>query len=176
MHIQAQTLRQAATSGLDQLIAFDADDRALGPADRLKRALSCRLGSALLRDLRCECEEDRRIIFELTTARHDGIATFADLLHHPKPPLELLLAAKEYAKLSFRERGSPLLPEVAVLVYYGTISAALVKLATRISSLSDDELRGGLNEGIRQPWVDARTRALFFEALAVLRRGRVWRA
>jgi hypothetical protein len=175
VHIEA-TERCAATSGLDDLIAFDADDRAVGPADRLRRSLSCRLASVLLRDLRCECSEDRHVIFELTTARHDGILTFADLFHHPSPPLDLLAAAKDYAKLCFYARHSPLLPEVALLVYYASIASALVRLAARISTLTDEELRTGWNEALRQPWLDPRTRQLFTDALATLRAGRAWRA
>ena len=176
MHFTADNSHQTASGGLDHLIAFDANDRVLGPADRLQRALSCRIASALLRDLRCECEDDRQIIFILTTARHEGIATFADLLHHPAPPLELLIAAKDYAKLSFGQPTTPLLPEVAVLIYYGAIAAALVKRRTRITTLTDDELRTGLNDAIRQPWLDDRTKGLFIEALSILRTGRIWRS
>ncbi|MCY2950638.1 MAG: hypothetical protein NTU53_01515 [Planctomycetota bacterium] len=125
---------------LTQLIAFDADGRAICPADALRQHL-----------------------------RHD-------LLHHPNPPIDLLRRTKDFAKLNYADPHSPLAPEICLLLYYGCIAAALLRLNQLITHLPDDDLRNGLNWTLRQPWLDQETRTLFHDALAHLRsRRHLWR-
>lgn len=147
--------RHNLSDSLNRLIAFDAQGRALWPADELKSLLAQQLQSNLP-DL----------------APGADPLTLADLLHHPQPPLDLLRRVKDFAKFNRFDAASPLPPEVALLLYYGTIAVALIRLNQRITHLSDEDLRDGLAWVLRQPWVDERTLCLFRDGLDHLRAGR----
>lgn len=91
--------------------------------------------------------------------------SFADLFQHPSPPLELLTLIKDFAKANRDQPGSALPPEIAAALYYASIAAALVRLDRRISSLSDIDLRRGLQLTCQQGWLDLATREMLACAL-----------
>ncbi len=92
------------------------------------------------------------------------LTTFGELLADPRPPLGLLQATKRFAK-SHREHGSSLLPpQVATVLYYASIAAALVRCERRISDLSDAKLREGFDWCIARDWVGDGIRELLVEA------------
>jgi hypothetical protein len=165
--LYAQSIQPDHTAALAAIIAFDSDGRAIWPAQQLRAALHRQLVSTL---------SERQQLEDAGQSAHPPIETLGQLLHHPRPPMKLLWLAKEHAKLSREDPHSPLPPEVALLLYYGSIAAALLRHGQRISRLSDDDLRGGFNWSARQEWVDEPTRLLFLEAMAMLRSGWVrWR-
>jgi hypothetical protein len=97
-----------------------------------------------------------------------AIRSFADLLHHPNPPLELLELMKQFAK-AHRAHPDSLLPEaIASIFYYASILAARLRCGRRISRLDTAELCRGLRWAVRRPWLDDATRGLFREGLRVL--------
>ena len=93
------------------------------------------------------------------------LKSFADLFHHPAPPLELLQLTKDFAKANLDHPESTLPNEVAAALYYISIAAALVRLDTRISRLPDADLLRGLRWTIDQPWLDDQTRLLLHQAV-----------
>ena len=104
----------------------------------------------------------------LSEAQGLVLKSFAELFHHPAPPLELLQLTKDFAKLNLDHPESCLPPEIAAALYYVGIATALVRLDQRISQLSDADLRRGLSWVRDQTWVDADTRELLGRALAKL--------
>ena len=94
------------------------------------------------------------------------LKSFSDLFHHPAPPVELLEAVKDFAKANLDHPESGLPGEIATVLYYTSIAAALVHLNSRISQLSDSELRRGLTWATGEIWLDPRTKALLSEALS----------
>jgi hypothetical protein len=96
--------------------------------------------------------------------------SFADLLRHPSPPLGLLELVKDFAKANADHPENGLPKEIAAVLYYGCIAAALVRLMARISTLSDAELGRGLRWAVEQPWVDEETKQLLARALAGMTR------
>ena len=93
------------------------------------------------------------------------LKSFADLFHHPAPPLELLELVKDFAKANLDHSESGLPGEIAAALYYTSIAAALVRLDTRISQLPDADLQRGLRWTMEQAWLDETTRELLAEAL-----------
>jgi hypothetical protein len=93
-----------------------------------------------------------------------SLKTFADLLHHESPPLDLLKRTKEFAK-SCRADPDLLPPEVATLLYYAAIVVARLRHDQRITELDDEKLRKGVEWAIEQAWLDQPTRTLFREGL-----------
>jgi hypothetical protein len=83
--------------------------------------------------------------------------SFADLLRHAEPPLELLELVKDFAKCNASHPENGLPKDIAAAIYYACIAAALVRLKARISKLSDADLARGLRWAGQQPWLDRET-------------------
>lgn len=96
------------------------------------------------------------------------LKSFGDLLAHPNPPAELLKAVKDFAKACRLSPHSPVPREVASVLYFASIAAAMVRCRRRITGLSNEALSGGLRWTMTRPWLDAPTRALAEEALNLL--------
>jgi hypothetical protein len=98
--------------------------------------------------------------------------TLGDLLAHPAPPMQLLIWAKDWAKVQ-RDRQDVDVPvQVALALYYAVIAAADLRAGQRITSMDDERLSGGHDWAFKQPWLDEATRKLFGAALAKLRPGK----
>jgi len=96
------------------------------------------------------------------------VRSFADLLFHPNPPVELLELTKRFAKACRAHPQGPLPHEIATLLYYASIVVAMLRCGTRITSLGDDSLRRGVGWLLEQPWLEERTRSLLNEGLKFL--------
>lgn len=101
---------------------------------------------------------------KLSEAQGLLLKSFADLLHHPLPPVELLELVKDFAKANLDHPESGLPPEIASALYYSSIAAALVRVNERISQLPDADLIRGLRWTANQPWLDERTKKLVTQA------------
>lgn len=94
------------------------------------------------------------------------IRTFGDLFSRPEPPIQLLYLTKKFAKQHLKHPESPLPPEIATVLYYGSIVAALVRWDRHITWLTDEELSAGLDLVLAQPWLTEDLRVLFRTARA----------
>ncbi len=105
-----------------------------------------------------------------TLAEAQGLVlkSFGDLLLHPNPPVELLKITKDFAKACRLSPHSPMPHDVASVLYFASIAAALVRCRTRISGLGKTELLRGFQWVLEKNWVDAPTRALVDEAFRLL--------
>ena len=101
------------------------------------------------------------------SASCDGspLVTFGDLLRHPEPPLVLVEAAKRFARKNANKDSSALPTEIATVLYFATIAAALLHHGERITRSGDDVLRYGFQLTLERPWLDETTRSLVTEAL-----------
>jgi hypothetical protein len=89
------------------------------------------------------------------------LRTFSDALRHKHPPLELLELIHRFAKNCRQNADGPVPQEIATVLYFASIVAALVRCGRRITALDDDALRRSVDWALQQPWLDADTRALF---------------
>ena len=96
------------------------------------------------------------------------LKSFGDLFHHPAPPVELLEVIKDFAKANLDHPESGLPDEIATTLYYTSIATALVRLGERITQLPDADLQRGLRWAMAQPWLDAATKELLGQALALV--------
>jgi hypothetical protein len=104
----------------------------------------------------------------VAAARGLLLRSFADLLRHPNPPVELLVLVKQFAKSISQHPDSPLPRQVANVLYYLSLSAARVRCGRRITELDDASFRQGLGWCLEQPWVVGPERELLCEGLARL--------
>jgi hypothetical protein len=82
--------------------------------------------------------------------------------------VELLKITKDFAKACRLSPHSPLPREVASVLYFACIAAAMVRCRRRISGLTNDALTDGLHWVLARPWLDAPTRALVEESLQLV--------
>jgi hypothetical protein len=115
---------------------------------------------------------DRGIAAQIRTlAEAEGLVvkSLADLFLHPHPPLELLRLTKDFAKTHQMHPESSLPEEVAQILYYASIAAALARHEMRISQLDNQQLREGFAWASQQAWNDQRLCPLFTEATGRLK-------
>jgi len=109
-----------------------------------------------------------QVAHEIRQARPapDPLMTMHDLLHHQKPPLELLRLVKRFAKSCRNDPENPLPGEIVMLLYYASIGMAMMRLGEQISGLPRGALRRGLRWVSSQGWVDDEMRTLLRQAMA----------
>ncbi|HEV8291073.1 MAG TPA: hypothetical protein VGP94_04095 [Tepidisphaeraceae bacterium] len=146
------------SDALSELIAFDAQGRAIWPAKQLEMMLQQPLA-------------DFEILLQIQTP----IGSVRELLEHANPPIDLLMAVKELSKRHRKDQRSNLPPEMALLLYYGSIAAAMVRCGQKISKLRDDDLRNGFTWAIKEQWVPEKVCELFRQALSKLSGAQKWR-
>ena len=108
-------------------------------------------------------EEASQRVRALSSVRGPQIRSFGDLLHHPHPPIELLELTKQFAKDCRKRPDGPLPGEIATVLYYASIVAAITKCGRRISKLDHQSLRYALDWALEQAWLDEKTRELLRE-------------
>jgi len=99
------------------------------------------------------------------------LMTFADVLHNSDPLLQLLRLIKEFAKGHLADSHSLLPKEIASILYFTAIAAALVRNGQRITSRPDQVIAEGIRWTLSLSWIDERTRAVLQEAADKLQAG-----
>ena len=143
------------SDALSELIAFDAQGRAIWPAKELAAKLE---------------EPLNKFGGELNCSKE--IQTVRELLEHPNPPIELLIRVKDLSKRRPRDLFPP---EMALLLYYGSIAAGMVRCGKRITKLRDEDLRNGFSWAVKEQWVPEKICELFRQAMSQLSSGQKWR-
>jgi len=155
-------------SCLADLLGRASDDAPRWLGDDLADIISHQLRAPLLFDL-------HRIQPEAPTADPLGrpggpeIHTLGELFTHTCPPLELLRLTKNFAKTCDLTPDFALPSEVASVLYFAAIAAALVRLGERITALDDRGIADGINWALSQSWIDSTLRSLFELAIDRLR-------
>ena len=93
------------------------------------------------------------------------IVTFADLLKHDQPPLELLHAMRRMARRSAKETSGAIPDEIASVLYFAAIAVARVRLGERISRSDDNVLRYGFEIMMRRAWIGKDLTEVFGQSL-----------
>ena len=91
--------------------------------------------------------------------------TLAALFSSMDPPLDLLSAVKHGARRATRGDNGSLPKDIASLVYFAAIAAALVRCGQRISKLDPDLLCQGAQMMLDRPWIGEPFRPLFEEVV-----------
>mgnify|MGYP005834860563 FL=1 len=165
-----ETVRSQAES-LTHLMDPEKLSRRFWQPEELGEILAHQLRARLKTDLPNLPELSPRPIEDSEAEAAGGAAlprTFGELLAHPRPPVEWLEAVKQFAK-TLRAGGGAVLPEeIATVIYFAAIAAALARLGRRITSMDDASLRYSLDWALGQPWLDPATRALLEEGRRLL--------
>jgi hypothetical protein len=145
---------------LAELMASGWENARLWRPDELAAILRHQMSAPMLVDLGSFDAATATRLKALSEGQGLLLKSFADLFHHPVPPLELLQLVKNFAKANIDHPDSGLPGEVVSALYYSSIAAALVHLDKRISQLSDADLLLGFSWLQEQPWLDSKTKVL----------------
>ena len=161
-------LNQSISSGLGKLMSLSGSNAGAWSNEDLASILSHQLRVPLAVDLtQVDAPEPARRELAARIARNPD-ETFAAVLFSPNPPLEILSTIKDFAKLLRSGPDAPIPAEVATMIYYAAIAAALAQKNHRLSELGDAELRKGLDWARGRKWIDATMRELLDTACARL--------
>jgi hypothetical protein len=158
-----------------ELAALMSTSEASGPlwrADELAALFRHQMSAPMLMDLGSFDARTADQLKTLAGAQGLLLSSFADLFNHSTPPVQLLQLVKDFAKANMDHPESGLPREIATVLYYASIAAALLRLDTRISQLPDADLRRGFSWTQEQKWLDEKTKALVADALKKLSGGK----
>jgi hypothetical protein len=143
-----------------QMMDVDEGDQGLWNRDELEAMFRHQLAAPLEFDFGLLGPSSVRQLESLRSVEDPPIHSFADLLNHPRPPIELLKITKEFAK-SCRSRSDCRLPdEIATMLYVLSILVAMTRCSQRISKLDDQYLDHMADWAREQSWIDDATRSL----------------
>jgi hypothetical protein len=128
------------------------------PEPEMAAMLAHQLAAPISADLKLSAEQIR----EATQ-----FGTIGDLLDHAAPPVWLLEETKQFAKRN-RAHGDPSVRQISTVLYYDAIAAALLRCKSRITDLTDDQLREGFTWAKQQSWLDTKSRQRIEAAAASL--------
>jgi hypothetical protein len=164
----AVALSLSGPEPLAALLAAGEAPAGLWRPDEMAAIFEHQMAAPLVVDLRGLAPPVARRLEALAGGQGAPAQSFADLLRQQNPPLELLELVKDFAKTNADHPENGLPREIAAVLYYACIAAALLRLKARISKLSDADLGRGLRWAVEQPWLDEETRHLLARALAGL--------
>jgi hypothetical protein len=150
---------------LATLMATGEERAKLWRPDELAAMFRHQMSAPMLVDLGTFDPRTATRLRTLSEAQGLLLKSFADLFHHPAPPIELLELIKDFAKANLDHPESGLPDEIATTLYYTSIAAALIRLDAHISQLPDADLQCGLRWTMEQAWLDDKTKELLAKAL-----------
>jgi hypothetical protein len=159
--VKTDPLTKSKNNALASLMGMSGQESAGWSSGELGAILRHQLLAPLEYDLRTIAPGGERSIHDMTAAIISGPRpkSFADLICHPAPPIDLLNLMKDFARTG-RDNGS-LPAEVGTVLYYAAIALALRKQMTRITKLDDAALQKGIEWCLGLPWIDESLRQLF---------------
>jgi len=164
----AGTLSKSRPKSLAAFLAAGQERARLWQPEELGAIFRHQMSAPILVDLSGLDPATAARLQTLSQAQSLLLKSFLDLFLHPVPPIELLTLSKDFAKGNMEQPDSSLPNEVAAVLYYVSIAAALVRLDRRISQLGDAELKRGLEWAKGKAWVEPRLQQLLGEALQKL--------
>lgn len=152
-----------------KLASFLDDDDDIGQRiwseDELGAILKHQMSIPIAVDLSAQKKAVAQQLMALCSGNGMLLKSYEDLFDHENPPIELLQIIKDYAKTCLSAKNSPFPSEVASVLYYTTIAAAMARCRRRISSLTDEKLREGFEWVLARPWKNKSISRLMKQAI-----------
>ncbi|MBC8874338.1 MAG: hypothetical protein H8E44_33300 [Planctomycetes bacterium] len=145
---------------LAQIMTWGESNEEVWKPDELGAIFKHQLSAPLQVDFSNLSHPHMRRIQSLCLTASPPIESFADLLHHPRPPVELLEMTKEFAKICRSHAECRLPDEIATMLYTLSIAVALTKCNRRITKLDRQGLGYTFGWALSQSWLDPSTREL----------------
>jgi len=135
-------------------------------AEELAAAWDYHLSAPIEFELGAMSAHRARALRDLAMAQGLTVSSVRALMQHPVPPIELLTMIARFAKACLKAKDSPVLREVAGVLYYLAIAVAVTRLGTLVTRLRRADLMRGLDWALARPWVDQSSKATLEQARA----------
>jgi hypothetical protein len=155
---------------LAEVMTLDAESLRPWPAEELKSIFDHQRRAPVLGDLAAPRSPRGPELRDALASCVPPIVTLSDLLAHPAPPPQVLLALKQFAKLSRVSPDAPLPPEISSTLYLISSALALLRHGQRIFTSDHVSLQTALSWAIAEPWLDDNVRRILKQALELLLR------
>lgn len=159
--MQDKSEEQTEAGRFGQMLALDDDTLPWQP-EELAAVLRHQLAAPLTMEL-------PEVAPSLATDFSTPLKTVGDLLQHPKPPLDGLVALKNFAKANALHPDCALPQEISSVLYFAAMCCALLRHGQRISALDDQAIRMNVEALLDSHWLDEKTRVLLVEGFNLLR-------
>jgi hypothetical protein len=147
--------------GLSSMLEFAENARHVWNSEELGAIFRHQLESPLTQSMG-DLSDD--IAFQLASlGQPKDVKTLKELLHHPNPPIDLLILTKRFAKRCWFDADHPLPREITILLYYASIAVARARCGRWLTGLRTEAVSEGLQWCRAQAWVDEQTRKLLKE-------------
>jgi hypothetical protein len=163
----ASAVTAAAAAGLSAMLGVGHAHRHHWSPAELRAMLRHQLDAPLQLSLGALSAEVAHLL-NATKPPLDPLMTLGQLLRLPAPPLGLLKLVKSFAKGCRNDPDNPLPTGLVMMLYYVSVTKALVTHQRRISSVGTPALLQGLGWLAAQEWVDADARRLLEEGMTAL--------
>jgi hypothetical protein len=167
MNKATHSIVEATPAKLLSLLDETGEEKPVWDASDMHDIFSHQWAASLSIDLSGLGEALQQHVQTLAAAKGLLLRSFGDLLEHPHPPLELLMLAKEFSKRCLNSPRSPIPDDIARVLYFATIAAALGR-GSEITTLSDNEKAQGMRWALSQTWLDGAARDLISHGLEIL--------
>jgi hypothetical protein len=96
------------------------------------------------------------------------LSSFGDLLRHPNPPLALLELSKEFAKRSLYSPFPSIPHDIARVLYFTSIAAAMSHCQRKITTLDNAEVATGIKWSLACEWLTDDAKAVLESGLEAM--------
>lgn len=155
-HSTLDTSSESIRVLLDEVAA----ENRLWSADDLRDVLDHQWTAPLAVDLAGLSQQNAERVETLATSKGLLLRSFGDLLEHPHPPLTLLVLTKEFAKRCLSSSNGVVPHDVARVLYFASIAAALDRCGLRITKLGDKQIADGMTWALSLDWIPSGARAI----------------
>ncbi|NQU39442.1 MAG: hypothetical protein HQ523_05770 [Lentisphaerae bacterium] len=154
------SILDAAPTRVRELLDCAAAETLLWSTDDLRDVFDHQWATPLAMDLGGLGQAMAEQVETLAVSKQLLLRSFGDLLEHERPPLALLQLSKEFAKRCLHSPHSTIPHDVARVLYFTTIAAALSRCGQRISSLSDARILEGIAWSLDCDWLAEKARTV----------------
>ena len=154
------TILDCPSPGIRALLDETAAEDRLWSSDDLRDVFGHQWSAPLAVDLGGLGDAFAGRVKTLAASKGLLLQSFGDLLAHQRPPLELLVLTKEFAKRCLSSPHSALPHDIARVLYFASIAAALSRCSRRITTLGDQRIEQGIAWALSRTWLAEEARAV----------------
>jgi hypothetical protein len=140
-------------SGLGELLALGLRVQEFCTPEELEAALAEQISVPVDFDLAALKSAEAKGLRARSDTHGLLLKNLRELFHHPNPPIELLVMAKDFFKANCTRPHPGMPAEVARALYYLTVAVAWLRHHTRISTMSDAQVVSALDWVAQQRWI-----------------------
>ena len=145
---------------LSEVLGLATGEKESWQPDELRKMLASQLEAEFEFELNYADPSLTAQFQSMSRAGEPAPRTLGELFRDRHPSTMRLVLAKDYAKAAQQQPASGIPRDVALVLYYLSIAAGLVRRDKRITELNDADLRRGFDWALKRSWLVEEAREL----------------